>query len=123
MSALGSNVKRAREGFGWTQDELARHAGLAQQVIAEIESGDVKAVSVDKLDDLARGLQMEAWQLLEPDLDVSDVELERLIRLQADRMVTAPTKHEQREACEELKRLHGLRSAAQVRRMEQGFLP
>ncbi len=51
----GSGVRLAREGAGWTQAELAEHAGVSRQVVATIETGR-HAPSVDAALRLARSL-------------------------------------------------------------------
>ena len=38
-SAIGSQVRRARKGQGWTQDQLADDAGVAPGTVVRIEGG------------------------------------------------------------------------------------
>lgn len=37
----GDAILQAREGLGWTQDELAEHSGVPKRTIQEIEAGRV----------------------------------------------------------------------------------
>lgn len=36
---LGNIIRRARRNRGWTQSELADHAGLRQELVSKIETG------------------------------------------------------------------------------------
>lgn len=38
--ALGARVRERRKALGWTQEELARRAGLAQPTLQKIEAHD-----------------------------------------------------------------------------------
>lgn len=49
---LGRHVRRLREVKGWSQEELARQAGLARSFVAAIESGR-KNISLSTLIALA----------------------------------------------------------------------
>ncbi|MGC6399968.1 helix-turn-helix domain-containing protein [Sphingomonas sp. FW199] len=36
---LGNVIRRARKNRGWTQSQLADHAGLRQELVSKIETG------------------------------------------------------------------------------------
>jgi transcriptional regulator with XRE-family HTH domain len=38
---VGEAVRRARQSLGWTQTELADHAGLSANYVARLERGEV----------------------------------------------------------------------------------
>lgn len=60
---LGVNVYKLRTDAGWTQEELARRAGLRQPRIAEIERGDANP-RLETLARVARALGVEVADLL-----------------------------------------------------------
>ncbi|MDR2127869.1 MAG: helix-turn-helix domain-containing protein [Burkholderiaceae bacterium] len=51
IETFGTEVRRLREGKGWSQEELAARAGLNRSYLGEIERGDATAslLSVGKL--------------------------------------------------------------------------
>lgn len=59
---LARNVLRMRVQRGWTQKELAEHAGISQPRIAEIESARSNP-RVDTLDKIARALNVQVSSL------------------------------------------------------------
>ncbi len=40
MATIGEQIRRGRVDHGWTQADLAEHAGLSRPTIARIERGD-----------------------------------------------------------------------------------
>ncbi len=60
---LGVNVRRIRVAKGWSQEELCARSGLSQTYVSQIESG-LRSVSIDVLDQLARGLVVPPDELL-----------------------------------------------------------
>ena len=67
---VGALIKQERENNGWSQSELARRAGVAKQVISNIERGSVVA-SVNTLGAVAQSLDLSMH-------DIIDVGFERL---------------------------------------------
>lgn len=67
MNALvrdfGVTVRRLRESQGWSQEQLAEHAGLNRSYVGEIERGTV-IVSIVTVEKLARALGMTVADLL-----------------------------------------------------------
>jgi XRE family transcriptional regulator, regulator of sulfur utilization len=69
MSALvrhfGATVRELRETQGWTQEQLAEHAGLNRSYVGEIERGTCIA-SIVTVDKLAQALAVPMARLLSP---------------------------------------------------------
>lgn len=47
----------------WSQEELCARSGLSQSYVSQVESG-LRSVSIDAVDQLARGLAVTPDQLL-----------------------------------------------------------
>jgi transcriptional regulator with XRE-family HTH domain len=60
---LATAVRTLREAHGWTQSELARHAGVTASTIHLIEAGH-RGASVGVLRSLASALAVEAGSLI-----------------------------------------------------------
>lgn len=69
---FGATVRRFRETRGWSQEQLAEHAGLNRSYVGEIERGSVIA-SIITVDKLARAFQVPIERLLNPSSDGADV--------------------------------------------------
>jgi transcriptional regulator with XRE-family HTH domain len=59
---VGRNVKRARKQLGLSQAELARHCGISEGFLAEIETAR-KFPSASTLDRIATCLELRPYQL------------------------------------------------------------
>ena len=62
---LARNVLRLRVQRGWTQAELAEHAGMRQPRIAEIESAK-RDTQIETVDRLAVAFSVPSYTLLQP---------------------------------------------------------
>ena len=67
MESLGAFLRERREGLhpGWSQNELARQAGVSGPTVHRLEGGQTKKPGLEKLAKLAPfyGLSVvEAWQ-------------------------------------------------------------
>ncbi len=62
---LAANLRRLRRRQGLSQEELAHRADIDRTYISALER-EVYGATVDVLDRLARGLSVEAWELLKP---------------------------------------------------------
>ncbi len=60
---VGQNVRRARLLQGLTQETLALESGLSRNQLIELEHGR-RGVLFERLDDLARALNVDASDLL-----------------------------------------------------------
>jgi len=72
LAVLGGNVKHYRARLGWTQEDLARQAGINRSYLAGIESGR-RNTSARTIEKLARALGVSPADLLAL-LDVSQHE-------------------------------------------------
>jgi transcriptional regulator with XRE-family HTH domain len=62
---FGATVRELRESRGWTQEQLAEHAGLNRSYVGEIERGSCNA-SIVTVDNLAHALRVPMARLLSP---------------------------------------------------------
>jgi XRE family transcriptional regulator, regulator of sulfur utilization len=62
---FGATVRELRESHGWTQEELAGHAGLNRSYVGEIERGAC-IVSIVTVDKLAQAFHVPMARLLPP---------------------------------------------------------
>lgn len=62
---LATNMRAARQAKGMSQEELAHAAKLDRTYISSIER-ERYAISIDKLDQVAKALELEAADLLKP---------------------------------------------------------
>ena len=56
---IGKNIKKAREKLGYTQEEVAKKAGMNTNYFARIERGIARA-SYEKLESIAKALKIKA---------------------------------------------------------------
>lgn len=64
---LAANVKRRRLALGMTQKELGQKAQIGGASIYQIERASRGAVVGGSLDELARALDCEPWELIQPE--------------------------------------------------------
>lgn len=55
MGGLSDRIRGRRRGLGWTQDELARRAGISKGFVSDLENGK-RRVGADLLLDIAEAL-------------------------------------------------------------------
>jgi ribosome-binding protein aMBF1 (putative translation factor) len=67
---LGATVRRLREGKGWSQTQLARHAGMTQSAVARFEAGG-SIPTLPVLQRLARALDADLVVQVAPHTDVA----------------------------------------------------
>lgn len=78
---LGGRIRKLRKSRGQTQEQLAQEAGVSDKYLSEVERG-VSKVSVEVLDKVASGLNVELRDLLALDLEEDRKQMEDyLIRL------------------------------------------
>lgn len=61
---LALNLRRSREGIGWSQEALADRAGLHRTYVGSVERGE-RNISIDNIERLAHALGVSAASLLE----------------------------------------------------------
>lgn len=66
LNRLLWRLKALREERGWTQEKFAEHAGMAYKYYQAVEAGRKRELRLSTLERLARGHEMEVWQLLTP---------------------------------------------------------
>ncbi len=66
MDTLGKNIRQIRKNLGLSQQDLEAKSGVSQQTISNIESG-FRSPSIDKVQGLARALEMTVDALLSED--------------------------------------------------------
>ncbi|MFM0739594.1 helix-turn-helix transcriptional regulator [Paraburkholderia xenovorans] len=71
---FGAAVRRVRETRGWSQEQLAEHAGLNRSYVGEIERGSAIA-SIVTVDKLARAFQVPIEHLLNPSNGSADIDV------------------------------------------------
>jgi transcriptional regulator with XRE-family HTH domain len=62
--ALGARLRHAREGRGWSQEELSRRSGVRRALLSELETGKKSNPSANVLLALARVLHVSVDYLL-----------------------------------------------------------
>ncbi len=62
---VGANLKRLREAQGWSQEELADHAGIHRTYVSGVERG-IRNPTVTVLLKLAQGLEAPLTELVKP---------------------------------------------------------
>ncbi len=60
---MGGRVKALREAKGWSQEQLARSAGVVQMTVSKLERGLMKKPSHDTLSGIARALGVRVEEL------------------------------------------------------------
>lgn len=67
---VAARVRRLRKARGWSQGELANHAGMIQKTVSNIEkagrTGD-RNIMIRHITALAAAFEVEPWQLMLPD--------------------------------------------------------
>jgi transcriptional regulator with XRE-family HTH domain len=63
LRQFGNKVKKLRKNRGWSQEELAKRAGLHRTYIGSIERSE-RNVSLLNIDRIARALNIQAKDLL-----------------------------------------------------------
>jgi transcriptional regulator with XRE-family HTH domain len=83
--ALSAQIKALREQRGWTQEELAQQAGMKQERVSTLESGDYSAWTMSTLRKLAKAFDITVKASFEPFskgiLDVINLKRDKLLKL------------------------------------------
>ncbi|WP_375250319.1 helix-turn-helix domain-containing protein [Sphingomonas sp.] len=81
QQVLARNIRRARELKGWSQEELARRAGMERAYLSGIERAQANP-SLLKMTSIAHQLGCDVSTLLTPggDAEASDQQLREVVR-------------------------------------------
>ena len=64
MTTFGERLASKRREKGWSQRELARHAGVSHTIVADVEKGARHSIGTDAAKKLARALGVSVDYLL-----------------------------------------------------------
>jgi len=62
---IGDNIRKIRKKIGFSQDNLARKAGIPYATLVKIESNIVRKPSVQNVAKIAKALEVKIENLLE----------------------------------------------------------
>lgn len=60
---MGFRIKQFREENDWTQEELSKKSGVSRNLIARLESGELKNTSTNTLFKLARAFNRKVEEI------------------------------------------------------------
>lgn len=78
---LGSNIRKIRKEFGWTQADLAEKTGISVPFMTQIELGR-KSASLEVVQNIAAALNISYKQLFEENIAASNQEKTNLSLLE-----------------------------------------
>lgn len=64
MANIADNARKARKKAGFSQDKLAREAGVAYNTVIKIESGENKNPTIETLRSIAKALDVSVDELI-----------------------------------------------------------
>lgn len=67
LLVLGSNIRKIRKEFGWTQADLAEKSGISVPFMTQIELGR-KSASLEVVQNIAAALNISYKQLFEENI-------------------------------------------------------
>ena len=67
LLVLGSNIRKIRKEFGWTQADLAEKSGISVPFMTQIELGR-KSASLEVVQNIAAALNISCKQLFEENI-------------------------------------------------------
>ena len=71
LLVLGSNIRKIRKEFGWTQADLAEKTGISVPFMTQIELGR-KSASLEVVQNIAAALNISYKQLFEENIAASN---------------------------------------------------
>ena len=74
--ALSGNIKRYRQRRNWSQFTLAAKINISTNFLADIEAGNTW-VSAQTLAKLAKALEIEAFELLRPQIEGTNIQIQQ----------------------------------------------
>jgi transcriptional regulator with XRE-family HTH domain len=67
MAPLRIQIRELREAKGWTQGQLAEHAGVTRATVNRLENGRTQSIDFDVLERRARALRVAPGVLIVDD--------------------------------------------------------
>jgi transcriptional regulator with XRE-family HTH domain len=64
---LARNMRMLRAARGMSQEALSHESGINRTYVSSVERCE-RNVSIDDIEKIAKGLKIEVWKLLKPDL-------------------------------------------------------
>jgi transcriptional regulator with XRE-family HTH domain len=77
--AIGERIQRARKRADLNQGELAEKLGFSQSQLSSYEHGNVKGITLDTLEAIARHTQTPVQEFL-PDVPLQEITLAEVLR-------------------------------------------
>lgn len=81
LLVLGSNIRKIRKEFGWTQADLAEKSGISVPFMTQIELGR-KSASLEVVQNIAAALNISYKQLFEENITANNQEKTNLSLLE-----------------------------------------
>ena len=81
LLVLGSNIRKIRKEFGWTQADLAEKSGISVPFMTQIELGR-KSASLEVVQNIAAALNISYKQLFEENIAYNNQEKTNLSLLE-----------------------------------------
>ena len=81
LLVLGSNIRKIRKEFGWTQADLSEKTGISVPFMTQIELGR-KSASLEVVQNIAAALNISYKQLFEENIAASNQEKTNLSLLE-----------------------------------------
>lgn len=81
LLVLGSNIRKIRKEFGWTQADLAEKTGISVPFMTQIELGR-KSASLEVVQNIAAALNISYKQLFKENIAASNQEKTNLSLLE-----------------------------------------
>lgn len=98
VSRLAAQIHALRNQRGWSQEQLAAHAGIAQERISKIESADFDSLTMKTLQKFSRAFDINLYIAFESFshgiLDVANLSREQLeVKSRGEDLATSFTNH------------------------------
>lgn len=67
VEVLGSNIRKIRKNYGWTQEQLAEKSGISVPFMTQIELGR-KSASLEVIEKIAQSLEVSYESLFKTEI-------------------------------------------------------
>lgn len=79
ISVIGKNIKKFREGKGWSLSKLKNESGVGYATLHDIENGKTQTLNSKNLEKISIALEKTPDELMGIDYEVIEVEVRDLI--------------------------------------------